>query len=185
MNYNFLKEQIENGVSTRGISKLSGKSQTTVTYWLKKYNLKTNFLNFEKIGIQEYGEDRYCPRCKKNCPTGDFYNRRKKSNSSTYCKKCTNSQTLERVQQLKFKMVEYKGGCCEICGYNKYQGALEFHHLDPSKKDFNLSKLKVREFGDLVKNELGKCIMVCANCHREIHGGKIVVSPRIELGLGD
>lgn len=42
-------------------------------------------------------------------------------------------------KQVKLKAIEYKGGKCQICGYNKCTGALEFHHLDPTKKDFNIS----------------------------------------------
>ena len=57
--------------------------------------------------------------------------------------------------------------------YNKYIGALGFHHLDPNQKDFSIgSKGYTRSF-DKVKKELDKCICVCANCHREIHAGLI------------
>ena len=77
---------------------------------------------------------------------------------------------VKRRKKIKELSVEYKGGCCEKCGYNKYQGALEFHHLDPTQKDFNISHGKGYTFNDKIKNELDKCILVCANCHREIHG---------------
>jgi 5-methylcytosine-specific restriction endonuclease McrA len=73
------------------------------------------------------------------------------------------------MQNLKRQMVEYKGGECVRCGYKKYFGALEFHHLNPSEKDFNPSSLKRYKFDDRIKNELDKCILVCSNCHREIH----------------
>jgi len=45
----------------------------------------------------------------------------------------------------------------------------KFHHLDPKEKDFNPSRLKKYSFDDRVKCELDKCILVCSNCHREIH----------------
>ena len=73
-------------------------------------------------------------------------------------------------------MVEYKGGSCVICGYNHYMGALEFHHLNPKEKDFNLSHMKKYTFDEKIKNELDKCILVCSNCHREIHGKVVVPS---------
>jgi len=171
MNKEMLENEINNGLSLREIAEKINKSLTTVRYWVKKYKISHNYRSFKQIGKIEYDEYRYCPKCEKNCLTTNFYKRRDKKNSSTYCIKCTNSHTLERVQNLKMQMVEYKGGCCQICGYDKYQGALEFHHLDPSKKDFNLSKLKVRKFGELVKNELDKCVMICSNCHREVHAG--------------
>ena len=70
---------------------------------------------------------------------------------------------------IKVKAVEYKGGCCEKCGYNKYVGALEFHHLDPTQKDFAIGSKGYTRSWEKVKKELDKCILVCANCHREIH----------------
>lgn len=70
-------------------------------------------------------------------------------------------------KRTKIKLIEYKGGKCECCGYSKCIEALEFHHLDPSKKDFQISGTS-KSF-ETLKNEADKCILVCANCHREIH----------------
>lgn len=62
---------------------------------------------------------------------------------------------------------------CSICGYNKCQEALDFHHLDSSIKDIGI-KDAVRQKGtEKLKEEIAKCIVVCANCHREIHHLKI------------
>lgn len=74
----------------------------------------------------------------------------------------------DQRQKLKEKLVIYKGGKCEICGYNRCISALDFHHLDPSKKDFGIAKGNVMSF-DKAKKEVDKCILVCATCHREIH----------------
>lgn len=71
------------------------------------------------------------------------------------------------------KLINYKGGKCEICGYNKSKKALEFHHKDPSEKDFSLGG-KSWAF-DRLKKEVEKCILVCANCHREIHDGVVKI----------
>src|SRR5688572_23204281 len=88
--------------------------------------------------------------------------------SKPRCKKCAVEAVTRKRQNLKLKAVEYKGGKCSVCGYNRYQGALEFHHLDPSKKDFGFGSSVVGWLK--MKEELDKCILVCANCHREIHG---------------
>jgi hypothetical protein len=80
-------------------------------------------------------------------------------------------------QKMKLKGIEYKGEKCQCCGYSKYQGALEYHHLDPSKKDFNVSR--VTRSWDNIKAELDKCILVCSNCHREIHGGIRDITPPV------
>ena len=77
-------------------------------------------------------------------------------------------------KRTKKKLVEYKGGKCECCGYNKCIEALEFHHLDPSKKDFTISGTS-RSF-DTLKIEADKCILVCSNCHKEIHSGVRLLS---------
>lgn len=74
-------------------------------------------------------------------------------------------------RKVKEKLIEYKGGRCQICGYNKCTSALEFHHLDPSQKDFTISG-NSRSF-ETLKPEVNKCILVCANCHREIHAGLV------------
>ena len=65
--------------------------------------------------------------------------------------------------------IEYKGGKCENCGYNRCIEALEFHHLDPEQKDFQFSGNGHCKSWTRVKAELDKCILVCSNCHREIH----------------
>ena len=72
----------------------------------------------------------------------------------------------KKVRQIA---VEYKGGKCEMCGYDRCVDALEFHHRDTSSKDFGISaKGYTRAWKDVIK-ELDKCSMICANCHRELH----------------
>ncbi len=111
---------------------------------------------------------RNCPKCKLIQSIKNFYNRRGKEGNSVYCKTCTFQDTTKRNQQIKKYCVDYKGGCCEICGYNKCISALEFHHKDPSLKDFTISKFK-RKITQKIINELNKCELLCSNCHREKH----------------
>lgn len=68
----------------------------------------------------------------------------------------------------KIKALEYKGNKCSICGYNKSIWSLHFHHLNESEKQFSISKYAGMSWEKL-KKELDKCILVCANCHGEIH----------------
>lgn len=74
----------------------------------------------------------------------------------------------------KDKAIEYKGGKCCVCGYQKCRRNLSFHHLDPSQKDFAISSKTSWGF-DKIKAELDKCILVCHNCHGEIHAGLVVM----------
>lgn len=67
--------------------------------------------------------------------------------------------------------VELKGGRCQICGYNKCIGAMDFHHVDEEKKSFDLSSRGLTRSWARIEEEIKKCVLVCANCHREIHAG--------------
>ena len=169
MKKEFLIEKINNGLSLRDISLETKKSLTSVRYWVKKHNIEISTKSFKELGKKDYGEFRVCPRCNNECNIDDFYKRRNKEHSSVYCKKCTNEQTVIRQRNLKKQMIDYKGGKCIKCGYDKCINALEFHHVNPNEKDFTLSHLKKYTFNEVIKKELDKCDLVCANCHREIH----------------
>lgn len=108
-----------------------------------------------------------CPKCKEVKELNLFYSRKNKT-ASSYCKSCYNIITLERQRQRKRQAIKYKGGKCEICGYSKCQDAFDFHHKNPEEKEFDLGAGRFTSF-DKYKNELDKCMLLCANCHREIH----------------
>jgi hypothetical protein len=77
-------------------------------------------------------------------------------------------------QRTKDRIVNSFGGHCNICGYNKCSAALDLHHLDPSKKSFGLASIRADpKKWDTIVQELRKCILLCANCHREFHNGFI------------
>jgi hypothetical protein len=77
----------------------------------------------------------------------------------------------ERRRKLKSMLIEYKGGKCVLCGYRRYAGAFDLHHLNSSEKEFGLSVRGLTRSWDKIKKEADKCVLVCANCHREVHGG--------------
>lgn len=77
----------------------------------------------------------------------------------------------KRRKKIKAMAVEYKGGKCVFCNYNKCKDALHFHHLDPKKKEFHLGLSGLTRSWERVRKEADKCILVCANCHSELHAG--------------
>ena len=83
-------------------------------------------------------------------------------------KSAFNQYCIERWRQRKLDAVEYKGGKCQRCGYDKYADVLEFHHRDPNVKEASWNKIRLWSW-DKIKRELDKCSMLCANCHREEH----------------
>ena len=77
----------------------------------------------------------------------------------------------KRRQRLKEMAIEYKGRKCIFCGYSKCVDALDFHHLHESTKSFGIAKDGLTRSWEKIKKELDKCILICSNCHREIHAG--------------
>lgn len=111
---------------------------------------------------------KHCPSCQTDKPLTEYYTSRSRPYPSVYCKPCSNKKVTDRQQGLKQQAIAYKGSKCQRCGYNRYAGALDFHHRDPGQKDFSLSNAALTSF-EKVKAELDKCDLLCANCHREEH----------------
>jgi len=87
----------------------------------------------------------------------------------------------KRRKKLREMAREYKGSKCQICGYKKSQRALSFHHINPKEKDFGLSVKGLTRSWEKIKQEIDKCILICANCHMEVHDG-ITQLPKRNLG---
>lgn len=128
-----------------------------------KHNTKDLVLSNNEIST--------CSRCKESKSKNDFYIRKRGGNENyrtSNCKSCNADIVRERRRQFKKNAVEYKGGKCCKCGYSKCIHALEFHHLDPSKKTDDLSRCSRVGLDESIKKELDGCDLVCANCHREL-----------------
>lgn len=110
---------------------------------------------------------------KKECKKHGLTDYKKRSDGAFRCKKCATDAVRKRRKVLKEKAVEYKNGSCELCGYSKCIDALEFHHKDPNEKDFGIAAKGYTRSWEKVKEELDKCIMVCSNCHRELHANLV------------
>lgn len=83
------------------------------------------------------------------------------------------SDIIARVERLRRKrmlrLIEYKGGNCAKCGYDRCAGALDFHHRDPALKRFNLTVKNMTKAWHIILTEAEKCDLLCANCRREEH----------------
>ena len=108
-----------------------------------------------------------CRKCSLEKPNTEFFKATKKEHFDKICKSCKHEEQQERRKEFKQWCVDYKGGKCSICSYNKCIAALDFHHLDPNEKDFGV-KNNLRTKEKAIK-EMDKCILDCSNCHREIH----------------
>ena len=72
----------------------------------------------------------------------------------------------------KQMLLDYMGAKCIVCSYNKCNSALDFHHLDPRKKEFSISQI-INKSVDIQLKEVRKCVVLCATCHREHHAGML------------
>jgi len=80
----------------------------------------------------------------------------------------------------KQRIIDAFGGKCGTCDYNKCNNALELHHLDPSEKEFSFGSIRAnpKNWQDLVI-ELRKCVLLCSNCHREVHDNLRIIPDSI------
>lgn len=77
----------------------------------------------------------------------------------------------KRRKRIRAKALQMKGNACEVCGYHRCSAALDFHHRDPQSKEFGISAHGLTRAWKKVEAEIAKCILLCANCHREVHSG--------------
>ncbi|GEM_PF-605511 len=91
----------------------------------------------------------------------------------TYADRAAYMVEAVRKRRIKLRKMarDYKGGKCESCGYSKCQRALSFHHLDPNKKSFGVSDKGLTRSWERIRDEIDKCVLICANCHMEVHEG--------------
>lgn len=76
----------------------------------------------------------------------------------------------ERGLKRKIELINYLGGRCEKCGYNKNIAALQFHHKNPEEKEMKLDiRMISSKSMETLYKEVDKCMLLCANCHAEIH----------------
>lgn len=145
--------EVQTGHLVKGLCKSCGKCRNS------NPNISTEKL--EKV----------CPICQKTFKTF-AYNR-------IYCYECSpeqkdNSKNYQKTKQraIKHQLILYKGGKCERCGYNKCEGALQFHHRNPKEKEFTLSAVNLSSKNLSMEDlyaEVDKCELLCANCHSEEH----------------
>ena len=101
------------------------------------------------------------------------------SKSRLYCYECSGESTRKENEtrkhqktilrrSMKKQAIKMLGGKCSICGYDKCIDALEFHHKNPKEKDFKIGSGNTMSWKEY-KKETEKCILVCSNCHKEIH----------------
>jgi transposase len=164
-----LTELVAEGLSQRQLAERLGRSQATVRYWLRRWNLRTRPTD----GIAQSRSARTGGRialdrvCKTHGLTKFVIDR-----DGTYrCRACRVVAVSARRRRVKELLVAEAGGRCVICGYDRSISALAFHHRDPETKRFGLGQSGATRSLDSMRAEAGKCDLLCSNCHAEVEAG--------------
>lgn len=144
----FLKENYSKQISLLDLSKKIGRTPKAISHKAQRLNLSRPWIKFhepEKKFTRKEIEKRYYDKNKKR-----IYERK-----------------IQKRKKLKEEVVKLLGGKCTECGYNKCIEALELHHK--SSKEEKIHLLIKNESRQKLLKEAKKCILLCANCHREAH----------------
>jgi transcription elongation factor Elf1 len=107
----------------------------------------------------------------KNCKQHGLAPHFKRPDGSSRCGKCASQWVVKSRVKKKERLVKVFGGECEICGYKKYVGALDFHHKNRATKSFSLSVKGLCYSWESIMKEAKKCMLLCKNCHAEVEHG--------------
>jgi transposase len=178
----WLTAQVESGASVRRIAEASGMSATTVRHWLRRFGLRTRAVANREAGRsgRDGGRGFVHLHCLKHGTTrfvlrGDGHYR---------CSRCRAEAVAARRRKVKETLVREHGGCCCVCGYARYTGALQFHHLDPAAKSYSLSERGISRSLGKAREEVAKCVLVCANCHAELEAGVTSLTGQASAAVG-
>lgn len=141
-------------------------------HYPKKTKQQTNDQRTKQIkSVNELPSHKQCIKCHTILPNdAKHFHNRANGKTDNKCKQCHNSiMKVKRHNHKKLCLDYKKTHCCSICGYNRNIAALEFHHVNPDEKEFQIKSRCAKQVSKAIKQELDKCIVVCSNCHAEIH----------------
>jgi hypothetical protein len=166
-----IERSVGAGLSIRQIAAELDVSYSTVRYWLRKLGLQTRF-QLRRDEVARLRDAGLPTEAILACPIHGSARFVLRSDGAGYrCDRCAKEAVSERRRVVKRILVDEAGGRCSLCGYNTSIAALGFHHLDPSKKRFGLSRNGVSRSLAKARDEAKKCLLVCANCHMEVEHG--------------
>jgi len=167
-----LEELTEAGMTLAEIAFEVGRSKGTVRHWMVRYGLRTH----NGRGTRR-PEETHCGReaglliVRRTCPQHGDSEFILEGRGYYRCKRCRSERVSNRRRKVKAILVAEAGGRCRLCGYDRYLGALEFHHVDPNQKRLGLSYGGSALGITTLREEAKKCVLLCANCHAEVEAG--------------
>lgn len=162
-----LAELVARNLTVREIAAELDRSTATVRHWLTKHGLETTAAARRRAGRAVPSGHRFVAVCVRHGRTR-FVVRR---DGTSACLRCRTAAVVERRRRVKQRLVDRAGGACVLCGYDRYAGALHFHHVDPATKRLALGGRGLTHSWRMLTDEAAKCALLCANCHAEVEGG--------------
>jgi transposase-like protein len=156
---------IDEGLTIQEMAERLGRSSSTVQYWLRRHELKT------QRARREHVTGPLPRRVVRECRTHGASPFILEGRGYYRCTRCRMDRVAARRGAVKKILVEEAGGGCAACGYTRYVGALQFHHIDPSEKVFAIARRGWTRSLAKAREEASKCVLLCANCHAEIEAG--------------
>lgn len=159
-----LCDLVDRGLSVRQIAAAVDRSGTTVRHWLRAYGLDTRRMLASKA--QRTNEQVVALPCPRH---GKTHFVRRNDSGGWRCVRCRTEAVRRRRKRVKEILVHEAGGRCSLCGYDRYIGALAFHHRHPAAKRSSINRLGT-SLGR-ARVEAQKCVLLCTNCHAEVEAG--------------
>jgi transposase len=163
-----LARLVDEGLSVREIARRLELSGATVRHWLREHGLQTRRARTRAPSDADDDAEVALRECSRHGQTKFV---RRGDERGWRCLRCRSEAVTRRRQKVKEILVRDAGGRCALCGYDRHVGALEFHHLDPADKRFSLSHMGTARSLERARDEVRKCVLLCANCHAEVEAG--------------
>jgi hypothetical protein len=173
-----LEPLVEAGMSIAQIAAEVDRSKATVRHWLREHRIRTNSPSRLRRGQESDGARAAgLRRARMTCAIHGVTEFVVTQRGYYRCARCRTAAVAKRRRRVKEILVAEAGGACSLCGYRRCLAALQFHHLDPSEKRFELSRRGVTRSLQRARDEAAKCVLLCSNCHAEVEAGLVGVLP--------
>lgn len=176
LSLDLLRPLVDRGLTLAEIADELDRSVAAVRYWLEKHGLRTKGRRGPRPVIPREIVDQAIARglrtLEAECPhhgRGVFVI---ENSGRVRCRQCRMDRVADRRRKVKRILIEEAGGRCIRCGYDRFVGALQFHHVDPTQKSFGVAQKGATIGIDALRAEAEKCIVLCANCHAEVEHGE-------------
>lgn len=169
-----LREGVEAGLSVPQLASRFSVSASTVRYWLDQYGLST--VQSRRITANRDARARGVVEQTMTCGRHGDVTFRLGATGRYRCVRCNSEGVSRRRRRIKEILVREAGARCALCGYDRYLGALQFHHLEPHDKAFSIGHDGITRSLALARGEARKCVLLCGNCHAEVEGGLATIS---------